>query len=140
MKTILVTALICISSVCFSQSIVGTWQMVKHTSCLEDEVEVNSNDATEVLNDMKKMSGATPQILQLKENNTCEESTKIINRNKSYNSKSFMYRYNGEAIYFLDKRSHTIIEGYVVEKMAADSLIISNSSRACDTKIFVRIK
>ncbi len=76
----------------------------------------------------------------LKDNNNAEESTRIVSRRKSYNSKSFLYKFNGDAIYFLDKKSRTIIEGYTVEKFSADSLIISSAERACDTKIFIRIK
>ena len=38
------------------------------------------------------------------------------------------------------KSRRTIIEGYTVEKLESDSLIITNSKRVCDTKIFVRIK
>lgn len=122
-----------------SQSIVGTWQMVKHTSCVEDGIDMEGADA-ELLDDMKSMAGTTPQVLQLRDNNTAEESTKIVSRRKSYNSKSFLYKFNGEALYFLDRKSHTIIEGFTVDKFEGDSLIISNASRACETKVFVRIK
>jgi hypothetical protein len=93
-----------------------------------------------LITDMKGMSGSTPQVLTLKEKNEGEENTKIIDKKKSYNSKSFLYKFDGESIYFLDKKSRTIIESFVVEKLATDSLIISNSSRACETRIFVRIK
>lgn len=126
------------ATVCKAQTIVGTWQMIKHTSCVEDEIDDTGSE--EMVKDMKSMSGATPQVLVLKENNNAEESTRIVSRRKSYNSKSFLYKYNGDAIYFLDKKSRTIIEGYTVEKFSADSLIISSAERACDTKIFVRIK
>lgn len=126
------------ATVCKAQTIVGTWQMIKHTSCVEDGIDDTGSE--EMVKDMKSMSGATPQVLVLKENNNAEESTRIVSRRKSYNSKSFLYKYNGDAIYFLDKKSRTIIEGYTVEKFSADSLIISSAERACDTKIFVRIK
>lgn len=122
-----------------SQSIVGTWQMVKHTSCMDDGIDMEGSDA-ELLNDMKGMAGTTPQVLTLRDNNTAEESTKMVSRRKSYNSKSFLYKFNGTALYFLDKKSHTIIEGFTVDKFESDSLIISNASRACETKVFVRIK
>jgi hypothetical protein len=128
------------ATVCKAQTIVGTWQMIKHTSCVEDEIEMDDTGSEELVKDMKSMSGPTPQILVLKDNNNAEESSRIVSRRKSYNSKSFMYKFNGDAIYFLDKKSRTIIEGYTVEKFSADSLIISSAERACDTKIFIRIK
>ena len=123
-----------------AQSIVGRWQLVKQSNCVESELDEEEAGVKEMTEDMKGLSGAEPQILEFKENNTGEESTKIINKKKSYNSKSFMYRYNEGTLYFLDKKSKTIIDGYTVEKMDGDSLIISNATRVCETKIFVRIK
>ena len=123
-----------------AQSIVGRWQLVKQSNCVESELGEEEAGVKEMTEDMKGLSGAEPQILEFKENNTGEESTKIINKKKSYNSKSFMYRYNEGTLYFLDKKSKTIIDGYTVEKMDEDSLIISNATRVCETKIFVRIK
>jgi hypothetical protein len=132
--------LICISTAGNAQSIVGRWQLVKESSCVEDEVETEDAGTQELIDDMKSRSGATPQVIEFKENNSVHESTKIISRKKSYNSKSFLYRHDGDALYFLDKKSRTIIEGFTVEKLASDSLIITNSARVCETKIFVRIK
>ena len=123
-----------------AQSIVGRWQLVKQSSCVDDEMTEADNDTQALVEDMKSMSGAAPQILEFRDNNTGNESTKIISKKKSYNSHSFMYRYNESGLYFLDKKSKTIIEGFMVEKLEADSLIISNASRVCETKIFVRIK
>jgi hypothetical protein len=121
-----------------AQSIIGKWQLIKQSNCVEDEL-ADDADTQELVADMKGMSGATPQVLTLKEKNAGEENTKIITKRKSYNSKSFLYKYDGEFLYFLDKKSRTIIESFTVEKLSADSLIISNSSRACETRIFVRI-
>ncbi|MEJ1241268.1 hypothetical protein WBG78_24175 [Chryseolinea sp. T2] len=139
-KLILLLALTGYTLLGQAQSIVGRWQLVKQSSCVEDELGGDDDDAQALVDDMKSMSGSTPQVLELKDNNTGQESTKIISKKKSYNSKSFMYRYNENGLYFLDKKSKTIIEGYTVEKLEGDSLIISNASRVCETRIFVRIK
>lgn len=139
-KLILFLAITGSTLFCHAQSIVGRWQLVKQSTCVDDEV-AKADDSTQVLiDDMKSMSGATPQVLEFRANNTGQETTKIISKKKSYNSKSFMYRYSDSGLYFLDKKSQTIIEGYTVERLEADSLIISNSSRVCETKIFVRLK
>jgi hypothetical protein len=122
-----------------AQSIVGRWQLVKQSTCVEDELGEVDADAQALVDDMKSMEGAAPQVLELRDNNTGQESTKIISKKKSYGSK-FLYRYNESGLYFLDKKSQTIIEGYTVEKLEGDSLIISNATRVCETKIFVRIK
>ena len=128
------------SLLCQGQSIVGRWQLVKQSNCIESELGEDGEEAEQLVEDMKGMSGAEPQVIQFKDNNTGEENTKIINKRKSYNSKSFLYRYSEGSLYILDKKSRTIIDGFTVEKLEGDSLIISNVSRACDTKVFVRLK
>lgn len=128
------------NTIAFGQSLVGSWQLVNQTTCVDDDLAPLDQDTEEVLNDMKSMSKPSTQVLMLKDNNSGEESTKIISKKKSYNSKSFLYRHNDNSLYFLDKRSKTIIEGFTIEKISTDSLIISNATRACETKVFIRIK
>lgn len=140
MKWLMLMVICTASLTTTAQSIVGRWQLVKQTNCVEDQMDMADADAEEMVSDMQGMSGTTPQVLNLKENNAAEESTRIVNRRKSYNSKSFLYKFTGEAIYFLDKRSRTIIEGFTVEKISADSLILTHSARVCETKVFVRLK
>ncbi len=139
-KLIVLAVLSTVSLLCYSQSIVGRWQLVKQSSCVEDQLGEDDEETQALVNDMKGMAGATPQVLEFRENRTGQESTRIISRKKSYNSKSFLYRYDDSGLYFLDKKSRTIIEGYTVEKLEADSLIISNATQVCETKVFVRIK
>jgi hypothetical protein len=141
MKTITML-LVVISAAAYSQStsIVGRWQLVKQSNCVEEEIGEEEGETQELIEDMKGMSGQTPQVLEFKDNDTVHESTKIVSKRKSYNSKSMLYRLNENGLYFLDKKSRTIIESFTVEKLASDSLIISNSARVCETKIFVRIK
>jgi hypothetical protein len=123
-----------------AQSIVGSWQLIKQSNCVESELEEEEGGVKEMVNDMKGLSGAEPQIIEFKDNNTGSENTKIINSKKAYNSKSFLYRLNDGSLYILDKKSRTIIDGFTVEKLDNDSLIISNTSRVCETKVFVRLK
>jgi hypothetical protein len=123
-----------------AQSIVGRWQLVKQSNCVESELGEEEAGVKEMVNDMKGLSGSEPSIIEFKDNNTGSESTKIINSKKSYNSKSFLYRFNNESLYILDKKSKTIVDGFTVEKIDADSLIISNVERVCETRVFVRLK
>ena len=140
MKWLMLMVICTASLTTTAQSIVGRWQLVKQTNCVEDQMDMADADAEEMVSDMQGISGTTPQVLNLKETHAAEESTRIVNRRKSYNSKSFLYKFDGEAIYFLDKRSRTIIEGCTVEKISADSLILTHSARVCETKVFVRLK
>ncbi|MEO8474806.1 MAG: hypothetical protein ABI477_21575 [Chryseolinea sp.] len=141
MKTLIFFALLIMAGeISYSQSIIGRWQLVKQSTCVEDELGKEDDDTQALIDDMKGMSGASPQVLELRDNRTGQESTRIISKKKSYNSKSFLYRYDDSGLYFLDKKSRTIIEGYTVERLEGDSLIISNAAKVCETKVFVRIK
>jgi len=139
MKTLfMVSFFVCAGGVMTqAQSIVGKWQLARQTSCIEDEL--SGGEESDLIDDMKSRSGADIQVIQFKDNNSAEENTKIINSRKSYNSKALLYKFTGDALYILDKRSKTIIEAFTVEQISADSLIISNSARACETKVFVKI-
>lgn len=142
MKAFIFMTILCTGAlVSNAQSIVGRWQLIKQSNCVENELEEEEDPGVkEMVEDMKGLSGSEPQIIEFKDNNTGSESTKIINRKKSYNSKSFLYRFDEQTLYILDKKSRTIVEGFTVEKMDGDSLIISNATRVCETKVFVRLK
>lgn len=137
MKAILFLGIMMISPAMQGPSLVGKWQLLKQTHCIENEMDDDDDDG--LLADMKSRSGRTPQILQFKENNQAEENTRIINRRKTYNSKNMLYRFDGKTLYMLDKKSRIIIEGFSVEKFSGDSLILSNTARACETRVFVKI-
>jgi hypothetical protein len=140
MKFQLIPILLFISTVSLAQSIVGKWQLVKESTCIENELDASSQDEAELIKEMKSLNDATPQVIEFKDNNSAEESTKIINRRKSYNSHALMYKYSGTTVHFLDKKSRTIIDSFTIEQLSADSLIISNSEQACETRIFVKIR
>jgi hypothetical protein len=143
MKTIAVIAIILGPFFSIGQSVVGKWQLVKQSTCIENELDEQSENVTEdeLVGDMKSRDNSGMQVLTFKEkNNTVEENTKIINKRKSYNSKSMLYKLTDTTLHILDKKSQTIIDSFTVEMLSADSLIISNVQRACDTKVFVKIK
>ena len=134
----LVFLLVC--SLTHAQGIVGKWQLVKESTCIDDNLDASSADEEEIVSQMKSMTGAAPQTIEFKENNSAVENTKIIDRRKSYNSHAMLYKFTGEALHILDKKSRIIIDSFIVEQLSADSLIISNSQRACETRVFVKIK
>jgi hypothetical protein len=123
-----------------AQSIIGKWQLVKQSNCIEENITAANDSAQRLVEEMKSLSSATAQVVTFKEKRNGEESTRILNRKKSSNSKSFLYRFDGESLMILDKKSQTITDNYLVDKFSTDSLIISNAARPCDTKIFLRVK
>jgi hypothetical protein len=123
-----------------AQSIIGNWQLIKDSNCQEETMTAANDSAQELVNDMKSMSSPSAQVVSFKEKQAGEESTRILNRKRGTNNKNFLYRFDGESLMILDKRSRTITENFIVDKFSTDSLVISNASRPCETKIFVRIK
>jgi hypothetical protein len=123
-----------------AQSIIGRWQLVKQSNCIDESMTASNDGVQDMVDDMKSMAGATPQVVTFKEKQAGEESTRILNRKKSANTKNFLYKFNGEMLMILDKKSQTITDNYMVDKFSADSLIISNAARPCETRIFLRIK
>jgi hypothetical protein len=142
LKISLAVAGLVISTSTQAQSIQGKWQLVKSTTCMEDEMSMN-NDSTgtdAMIDEMKSMSSPAAQIVTFKEKGNGEESTRILSRKKYANKENFLYKYNGEMLIIMDKKSQTITEVFKVDKLDQDSLILSNENRACDTKVFLKIK
>lgn len=115
-----------------SGDIVGSWQLVKQSTCLEQA----ANGIQEGPDDVS----ASGRIVTFKDNASAEESAPVLNSSKSSNSKKFFYKFNGEMLLILDKKSQVISDSYMVDKFSKDSLIVSNSARPCETHIFVKIK
>jgi hypothetical protein len=141
MKPMLCILLICgLSTFLQAQSIIGNWQLVKQSNCVEETMAAVNDSAQSLLNEMKSMSSPSPQIVSFKEKQTGEETTRILNRKKGTNNKNFLYRFDGETLMILDKKSQTITNYYMIDKFSVDSLIMSNASRPCEIKIFMRVK
>lgn len=122
-----------------AQSIIGKWQLTKETTCVENDLETDA-ETQELVDEMKSRGTATARIVTFKDNKSGEETTKILMRRKGANTKNFLYKFDGTNLYILDKKSQTITETYTVDRLEGDSMILSNAARACDTKVFVRLK
>lgn len=122
-----------------AQTIFGSWQLVKESSCLEETASAQDDGLQGLREEMHSQSAEAPQVISFRDNSTAEESTRILNSRRSANQKKFLYKFNGEMLLILDKKSQTISDSYLVDKLTADSLILSNASRPCETKILLRI-
>jgi hypothetical protein len=124
-----------------SGSILGTWQLVKQGSCLDESPTADQEESLENLrSQMHSRTPATAQVVSFKKNSTGNESSRILNTDKTSNPKKFYYKFNGKMLLILDKKSQTISDSYIVDKFTADSLIVSNSARPCETRIFIKIR
>lgn len=113
-------------------NIIGDWRLVKQSTCIEQSA--NGDAHQEIEN-----TAGSGQVVTFKDNASGEESSPVLNSARTSNSKKFYYKFNGDMLLILDKKSQTISDSYMVDKFTADSLIISNASRPCETRIFVKI-
>ncbi|MDV3310538.1 MAG: lipocalin family protein [Cyclobacteriaceae bacterium] len=121
-----------------AQSIVGTWQLVRHNTCLDQEMDWY--EATrELLDDSRSRSSGTPSVIEFKADNSGQETIQLLDTRRSSKRNTFLYRYSEGKIYFLDKKSRLLVGAYDVDRLSADSLVFSEASRACETRIFVRL-
>ena len=121
-----------------AQSIVGTWQLVRHNTCLDQEMD--EDEATsELLDDIRSRSSGKPSVIEFKADNSGQETIQLLDTRRSSKRNTFLYRYSEGKIYFLDKKSRLLVGAYDVDRLSADSLVFSEASRACETRIFVRL-
>jgi len=123
-----------------AQKLVGSWQLVKQTTCMDNEVVDGDSSVTALRASMKSLASPTASVVKFKMNGSGEESTRILTRKKKDNQNQFLYKLSNETLLILDKKSQTLTETFVIEKLSVDSLILSNSSRPCETRIFLKIK
>ncbi len=136
----IIIGLLMLSSVGYSQSIVGTWQLMKQSNCMDEQLD-SDEETDALLEDMAAMSNRDiPLTIEFKDNNTGAENLHTMGAKKQTKHKSFLYKFDGENLYILDKKSQTITDAYTVDKLSGDSLIYSNALRPCETKVFVRLK
>jgi hypothetical protein len=123
-----------------AQSIVGTWQLVRQTTCVESVLQNdNDDDTNSLVNDLESMSGGTNSVIHFKDDHSGDESIRMLNERRSAKRNNFLYKYDNGKLYILDKRSKLLIGSYDVDRLSADSLIFSNASRACETRMFIRL-
>ena len=136
--TTIIALLLCfMTCFCKAQSLVGSWQLIKQTTCLEEPAP---NDTSNQKGIVQNLTGQDPIIVRFIDQQNGEESAKILNTRKSSGTKNFMYKFDGSTLYILDKRTRTIAETYDIDSFQGDSLIISNTARACETRVFVKLK
>jgi hypothetical protein len=122
-----------------AQSLVGTWQLVRHNTCLDEQMD--EDEATgELLEDIRSRSSGTPSVIEFRDDNSGEETIRLLNTRRSSKKNTFLYRYSEGKIYLLDKKSRLLVGTYDVDRLSADSLVFSEASRACETRIFIRLE
>lgn len=140
MKWIAMLVTIAAPSLTIGQSIVGDWQVTKQTNCLENEVSGTLKTDSAMLEARSSQSTHTPIVMTFRADNTGEERVNVMNKKKPADRKKFHYKFDSRNIYILDKKSHLIVNGFVVEALTTDTLIYYTQGKECEKTTLVRIK
>ena len=122
-----------------AQGIVGTWQIMKQSNCMSDEMDELSDTEEELLEAMSSKSDHTPMTLKFNADGTGEENWKVVGRKKSAGREKFLYRRDDTLLYFLDKKSRLITDTFIVEELTPSTLVIFNKVRNCERAELIRI-
>jgi hypothetical protein len=138
-RILLVLMSILVFSGAFAQPISGSWQVVKDSQCLTEEMGTVSEAEEELLESMASMAGTVPKTIFFNTNGTGEENWRSRGKKKPSSKSQFLYRYSNGTLYFLDKKSRLITGIYIVEEITQSSLIIFNKERSCERIEFLRV-
>ncbi len=142
LRILLLPGLVLSANAIFAQSasLLGSWQLVGQSTCLETTSSLQDVETDALRTEMTSRSTTAPLTVNFKANSTGTESTRILNSKSVTNKKKFHYKFSGDLLLILDKQSQTISDSYTIDKITADSLIVSSTSRPCEVRIFAKIK
>jgi hypothetical protein len=124
----------------YCQSVVGTWQVVKESTCLSNEMGPSDETEEELSGQMKTLSGPTPKTIQFNTDNSGEQNWKSVGKKKPVVKEKFLYKVADDVLYLLDKKSRLITDTYLIQVLTADSMVLVNKSRSCEQMELVRVK
>jgi len=140
MKQIAIFIMIAAPSLVVGQSIVGDWQVTRQTNCLESEVNETLKTDSAMLEKFFSSTTPTPKVIIFRADNSGEESIKEKTKKRVSSRKKFHYKFDGQNIYILDKKSHLIVVGFVVERLTTDTLIYHPEGKECERTFLIRVK
>ena len=141
MKTYIFLLVLMVSQTAWAQSLVGKWQLMKQTSCIESELDNpnQSEDMDDLMAEMNSRKNRTADVIQFKTNYKGEQSTSILGKRKDVNDKNFIYNLTDKQLDILDPKSKTIIQTYIIEEITVSEMILADVNRTCDKKYFKKL-
>lgn len=123
----------------YTQSIVGTWQVVEEKTCFESQI-AESETEKELKKDMYSTKNSVARVITFKKNGSGEEGIFSTGKKKGEDKSEFKYRYTGSDLQLLDRKSGLMTQQLVVDELTATTLRFHISGKDCETKTLSRIK
>lgn len=122
------------------QSLVGKWQVIGQTNCLEKELPDSVKSDDTLLEDFKNQSVHSPVVMLFTHDGVAKRMIKVTGEKKPAETKEYRYAFDGTNIKLLDKKSKSLVLVYTVEALTGDSLVYSVPERVCEKTTLVRIQ
>jgi len=140
MKTLFVLIFALIAMTSYSQSIQGTWQMTESKTCFQTNMK-ESETEKELAPMMGGNSTSTvAKLITFNKDGSGKEGIFSVGRKKGEEMESFRYKFSGQELNFVDKKSGMILHRFVVDELTETSLKIHDAVKECETKAFTRVK
>lgn len=140
MKVIVTFALALISGSLFSQSIQGTWQLTSNKTCFQAEMK-ESETEKELTSKMGSNSTSTvAKLITFNKDGSGKEGIFSAGKKKGAGMETFQYKFSGQELNFIDKKSGMITRRFVVDELTETSLKIHDAVKDCEIKTFTKAK
>lgn len=125
----------------WAQSVEGTWQQTENKTCFQANME-ESDTEKELESAMHGTSASSvAKIIVFKKDGSGEEGIFSAGKKKKRSQLSaFKYKFSGQELIFLDKKSGIITSRFVVDEISSTSLKIHDAARDCETRSFIKVK
>ncbi len=134
----LLVALLLTGGAAHAQSLTGNWQVTSEKSCFQAEMK-ESDTEKELLPMMSSSSSGPAKKITFSKNGKGEECIFSRGKRKGTGLEPFRYKQNGSQLLFLDPKSGTITESWIIEELTDGRLVMHNEKKDCEGLTLTRI-
>ncbi|MEQ8424255.1 MAG: hypothetical protein RIA63_06060 [Cyclobacteriaceae bacterium] len=139
MRYLIVVLFMTSSTLVWSQSIVGTWQLTDEKPCIGQQMELSDTEK-ELLPAFGSSSHAVAKIIRFDPKGKGEEGIFQTGKRKGSDLEPFRYQLSGDELQFLDKKSGMIKERFIIDELSSIKLQFHRVDRDCEMRTFSRVK
>ncbi len=129
---------LCFSHMAFSQSLIGSWQLVEEKTCFQSEMKESSTEL-ELKEGMGASRHAVAKIISFNKKGTYEEGIFSEGKKKGSNVQKYNYHLTGQELQLLDKKSGMAAQRFIIDELSATTLRFHNALKDCEARTFTRV-
>lgn len=129
---------LCFGHMAFSQSLIGTWQLIDEKTCFQSEMKESSTEL-ELKGGMGASRNAVAKIITFNKKGTYGEGIFSEGKKKGSNVHKYNYRLSGQELQLLDKKSGLATQRFIIDELTVSTLRFHNALKDCEVKTFTRV-